>query len=51
MLSTSMRLVRKPHAAVVADEEEADEVAVAVAVDASQAALVVEIGIEAVIDG
>ncbi len=42
-----MRLVRKPRAAVVADEEAADEVVV----DASQAALVVEIRAEAVIDG
>ena len=47
MPSTSMRLVRKPHAAVVADEVVADEVVV----DAGQEALVVEIGIEAVIDG
>ena len=46
MPSTSMRLVLKPRAAVVVDEEEADEVVVG----ASQAALVVEIGVEAVID-
>jgi len=37
-----MRLVQKPRAAVVADEVAADE---------GQVALVVEIGIEAVIDG
>jgi len=40
-----MRLVRNPHAAVVADAEEADEVVV------DEVALVVEIGVEVVIDG
>ena len=41
-----MRLVRNPHAAVVADAEEADEVVVV-----DEVALAVEIGVEAVIDG
>ena len=47
MLSTSMRLVRKPRAAVVADEVVADEVEAG----EGQVALVVEIGVEVVING
>jgi len=43
VLSTSMRLVRNPHAAEVA--EVADEV------EADEVALAAEIGVEAVIDG
>ena len=45
MLSTSMRLVRNPHAVVVAGEVVADEV------EADEVALAVEIGVAAVIDG